>query len=65
LEMLNPLCCLHEIFILPSYKLFVVTQKSIMIFHRGKMKVVNTMFQDNNFCGINKSRGRLFPKKGE
>jgi hypothetical protein len=32
LVLLNQLCCLHEIFVLPSYQLFVGTQKSIMVF---------------------------------
>jgi hypothetical protein len=32
LELLNQLCCLHEIFVLPSYQLFAGTQKSIMFF---------------------------------
>jgi hypothetical protein len=48
LDMINKLCCLHEIFVLPSHRLFAYTQKSIMIFHHGKMKVANTMFQANN-----------------
>jgi hypothetical protein len=45
LDIFNQLCCLHEILVLPSYKLFAGTQKSIMIFHHGKMKVANTTFQ--------------------
>jgi hypothetical protein len=40
LDMLNQLCCLDKIFILPSHQLFAGKQKSIMIFHCGKMKVV-------------------------
>jgi hypothetical protein len=48
LELLNMSCCLHEIFVLPSYQLFTGKQKSIMTFHRGEMKVGNTMFQANN-----------------
>jgi hypothetical protein len=63
-DILNQLCCLHEIFVLPSYKLFAGTQKSIMIFHHGKMKVANTMFQANNHLCITKSRGRLFSMGG-
>jgi hypothetical protein len=60
-DILNQLCCLHEIFVLPSYKLFAGTQKSIMIFHRGKMKVANTMFQGNNHLWYNrKSRSTVF-----
>jgi hypothetical protein len=61
LDMINQLCCLHEIFVLPSHKLFVGTQKSIMIFHRGKMKVANTMFQANNqLWYYQKSRSTFF-----
>jgi hypothetical protein len=60
-DILNQLCCLHEIFVLPSYKLFAGTQKSIMIFHRGKMKVANTMFQANNHLWYyQKSRSSFF-----
>jgi hypothetical protein len=61
LDMLNQLCCLHEIFVLPSHKLFVGTQKSIMMFHRGKMKVDNKIFQSNILLWYNqKSRSTFF-----
>jgi urease accessory protein UreF len=61
LDMINQLCCLHEIFVLSSHKLFASTQKSIMIFHRGKMKVANTMFQAiNNLWYNQKLRSTFF-----
>jgi hypothetical protein len=61
LDILNQLCCLHETFVLPSYKLFAGTQKSIMIFHCGKTKVANIMFQANNHLWYNeKSRSTFF-----
>jgi hypothetical protein len=64
LDILNQLCCLHETIVLPSYKLFTGTQKSIMIFHRGKMKVANTMFQANNHLWYNqKSRSTFFHRR--
>jgi hypothetical protein len=64
LDMINQLCCLHEIFVLPSHKLFAGTQKSIMIFHGGKMKVANTMFQANNHLWYyQKSRSTFFQGK--
>jgi hypothetical protein len=64
LDMINQLCCLHEIFVLPSHKLFAGTQKSIIIFHRGKMKVANTMFQANNHLWYYQKSRSTFSKGG-
>jgi hypothetical protein len=64
LDMINKLCCLHGIFVLPSHKLFAGTQKSNMIFHRGKRKLLIQCFKLTIICGIMKSRGRLFSKGG-
>jgi hypothetical protein len=52
---------MKENFVLPSHKLFAGTQKSMMLFHRGKMKVVNKIFQVNNLLHCNqKWRSTIF-----
>jgi hypothetical protein len=66
LEMLNKLCCVTEIFVLPFHNLFVGKQMSMMLFHRGKMKFVAIMFQVNSLLQYNrKSRSTFFQGRGD
>jgi hypothetical protein len=65
LEMLNQMCCLNEIFDIPSHKLFASTQKSMMFFHHGKMKVVNKVLQANNLLQCNKKSRLTFSQGRE